>query len=159
MSDAPERIWCRRDWQGKWHEGDWTDIEPGGAEYSEYLRADIAAAREAELRAEVERLTEANREAAMKSLADLGQAQEALDRAIAADAEAARLRGLLDEAREVTMCAASSLAAAISLLERGGKAAKKAAPSDTMFDVMLNDYRTSLEKARAALAKIGGQHE
>ena len=47
---------------------------------------------------------------------------------------------------------AASLAAAISLLEKGGKAAKKAAPSDKMFDQMLRDYRESLDRARQALA-------
>lgn len=45
----------------------------------------------------------------------------------------------------------ASLAAAISLLERTPKA-KKAAPSDKMFDQMLADYRKSLEAARATLA-------
>lgn len=40
---------------------------------------------------------------------------------------------------------AGSLAAAISLLENGSK---KAAPSDKMFDIMLNDYRASLDHAR-----------
>lgn len=45
----------------------------------------------------------------------------------------------------------SSLAAAISLLERGGKAAKKAAPSDKMFDQMLVDYNRALDAARVAL--------
>lgn len=44
---------------------------------------------------------------------------------------------------------AASLAAAISLLEKGGKAAKKAAASDKMFDMMLADYRASLDRARA----------
>ena len=43
---------------------------------------------------------------------------------------------------------AASLAAAISLLERGGK---KAAASDKMFDQMLRDYRASLERARGYL--------
>lgn len=47
---------------------------------------------------------------------------------------------------------AASLAAAISLLEKGGKAAKKAAPSDKMFDQMLRDYQKSLDRARQALA-------
>lgn len=47
---------------------------------------------------------------------------------------------------------AARLAAAISLLERGGKAAKKAAPSDKMFDQMLLDYKKALSDARAALA-------
>lgn len=49
----------------------------------------------------------------------------------------------------------ASLAAAISLLERGGKAAKKAAPSDRMFDQMVKDYKASLERARAALKEAG----
>lgn len=44
----------------------------------------------------------------------------------------------------------ASLAAAISLLERGGK---EAAPSDKMFDQMLTDYRAALEAGRAALRR------
>jgi len=40
----------------------------------------------------------------------------------------------------------ASLAAAVSLLERSPKVA---APSNKMFDIMLNDYRGSLERARA----------
>ena len=50
---------------------------------------------------------------------------------------------------------AASLAAAISLLENGGKAAKRAAASDKMFDQMILDYKASLNRARAALK--GGQ--
>jgi hypothetical protein len=46
---------------------------------------------------------------------------------------------------------AASLIAAISLLERT-PAAKKAAPSDTMFAQMLADYNAALNEARAALA-------
>lgn len=49
---------------------------------------------------------------------------------------------------EVLVSVMASLAAAISLLERGGK---KAAPSDKMFDQMLADYRGSLERARQFL--------
>lgn len=49
--------------------------------------------------------------------------------------------------------AIASLAAAISLLERTPKA-KKAAPSDRMFEQMLCDYRKALEEARAALAPL-----
>jgi hypothetical protein len=48
---------------------------------------------------------------------------------------------------------AASLAAAISLLERGGKSAKKAAASDKMFDQMLADYRKSLADFRAVYAE------
>lgn len=44
--------------------------------------------------------------------------------------------------------ATASLAAAISLLERGGK---KAAPSDTMFEQMLTDYRNALARVRVAM--------
>ena len=103
--------------------------------HSKFVRADIAAAREADLRAEVERLTEerdrlqhdndmslhvvdyqekdierlraeverltaANREAAMQAISDGAQTQEALERAVAAEADRDRLRGLLDVARE-----------------------------------------------------------
>ena len=57
-----------------------------------------------------------------------------------------------DRLREVAVDIAASLAAAISLLERGGKAAKKAAASDKMFDQMMLDYNASLDRARAALA-------
>ena len=42
----------------------------------------------------------------------------------------------------------SSLVAAVSLLERGGK---KAAPSDKMFVQMLKDYSASIERGRAVL--------
>lgn len=44
----------------------------------------------------------------------------------------------------------ASLAAAISLLERTPKA-KSAAPSNTMFEMMLSDYRKALEAGRAAI--------
>lgn len=74
-----------------------------------------------------------------------------------ADEHQAEADALVAAAKGALMQTAASLAAAISLLERGGKAAKKAAPSNTMFDIMLNDYRASLENARATLAKIGGQ--
>ena len=61
--------------------------------------------------------------------------------------------------RDLLIDVAASLAAAISLLERGGKAAKKAAPSDRMFDQMLKDYRASLNSARAALAALPAADE
>ncbi len=58
---------------------------------------------------------------------------------------------IVAEKENAMIACAASLAAAISLLERGGKAAKKAAPSDKMFDQMLLGYKTALELARAAL--------
>lgn len=54
--------------------------------------------------------------------------------------------------QKIAIDVGARLAAAISLLERGGKAAKKAAPSDRMFDQMLVDYKASLERLRTALA-------
>jgi hypothetical protein len=58
------------------------------------------------------------------------------------------------EKRDVLVSVAASLAAAISILERT-PAAKKAAPSNTMFAQMLDDYRASLERARAYLRSPG----
>jgi predicted phage gp36 major capsid-like protein len=58
------------------------------------------------------------------------------------------------KAVEAAVDAGASLAAAISLLERGGR---KAAPSNKMFDQMLVDYRNSLERTRTALAEIEGE--
>jgi len=60
---------------------------------------------------------------------------------------------LIDALVEAQIGAVASLAAAISLLERGGK---KAAPSDKLFAVMLDDYRKSLDGARAVLARAKG---
>ena len=54
----------------------------------------------------------------------------------------------------VDTCA--SLAAAISLLDRGGK---KAAPSNKMFDQMMADYRASLERTRTTLAELKGKKD
>lgn len=48
----------------------------------------------------------------------------------------------------------SHLVAAHSLLKRGGK---KAAASDTMFEVMLRDYEKSFEIGRTILAEAEGQ--
>jgi len=64
------------------------------------------------------------------------------------------LQRQLAEAKAALLDTAASLAASISLLEKGGKAAKKAAPSDRMFDQMVVDYTASLDRARAALAKM-----
>lgn len=53
--------------------------------------------------------------------------------------------------RKVLIHTLASLAASISLLERTPRA-KKAAPSDKMFDQMIADYKAALEQGRAALA-------
>jgi hypothetical protein len=80
-----------------------------------------------------------------RSSTDRMEALEALNHAEVLEAEVERLR-------EALIRTAAHLAAAIDLLERGGKAAKRAAPSDKMFDQMLTDYRNALDDARAALA-------
>ena len=63
-------------------------------------------------------------------------------------AENARLEARVKELEDALVDGAGSLAAAISLLEHGGK---KAAPSDRMFKMMLKDYRKSLKHIRIAL--------
>ncbi len=55
--------------------------------------------------------------------------------------------------REALIHTLASLAASISLLERTPRA-KKAAPSDKMFDQMIADYKAALEQGRAALAAL-----
>lgn len=55
---------------------------------------------------------------------------------------------MTDDEREALTATTTALIAAISLLERGGK---KAAPSNTMFAQMLDDYRQAVEKGRAVL--------
>lgn len=62
----------------------------------------------------------------------------------------------MEELRETLIRTAASLAATISLLERTPQA-KKAAPSNTMFAQMLDDYRASLEAARAVLRSFDKQ--
>ena len=57
-----------------------------------------------------------------------------------------------DTMTEVGIDCAASLAAAISLLERSPK---NAAPSNKMFDQMLDDYRASLERFRRAAQTRG----
>lgn len=56
--------------------------------------------------------------------------------------------------REALKHALASLVAAISLLERTPRA-KKAAPSDKMFDQMIADYKAAIEQGRAALEQEG----
>jgi hypothetical protein len=54
----------------------------------------------------------------------------------------------------------ASLVAAVSLLKNSGKAAKKAAPSDKMFDQMILDYEKAIEQGRDALAQSDAeQHD
>ena len=61
-----------------------------------------------------------------------------------AAASEARIKAL----EEALIKTGASLAAAISLLEHGGR---KAAASDKMFEIMLEDYRAALSEAHALL--------
>ena len=71
-----------------------------------------------------------------------------------AAAELRRLDTLVGELVEVLLDVTASLVAAHSLLQNGGK---KAAASDKMFSLMLNDYEKSFELGRAVLAKAKEQ--
>lgn len=64
-----------------------------------------------------------------------------------------KARGERDRLADALVRTAASLAAAISLLKRGGKEVKKAAASDKMFDQMLVDYNRALDDARKALGE------
>lgn len=54
----------------------------------------------------------------------------------------------IERLRRVVVDVTANLVAAVSLLECGGK---EAAPSDKMFGVMIDDYKKSVERARAAI--------
>lgn len=58
------------------------------------------------------------------------------------------------ELLEASKATLAALVAAVSLLKRGSK---KAAPSNTMFDIMIADYEKAIEAARAAIAKAEGR--
>ena len=73
---------------------------------------------------------------------------DAEQQAIWDDAARAFTASLLARRDRALVGVCASLAAAISLLEHGGK---KAAASDKMFEQMLVDYRASLETGRQAL--------
>lgn len=57
----------------------------------------------------------------------------------------------IDNLESALLSTAASLNAAISLLENGGKAG---APSDKMFEQMIEDYKGSLLNARRALWSV-----
>lgn len=64
--------------------------------------------------------------------------------------------GIVGDMVEALRDTTASLTAAVSLLGRGRKTARLAAPSDKMFDLMLHDYEASLDRARSILSKLGG---
>lgn len=66
----------------------------------------------------------------------------------------ARLIAASPEMLEALKVTTSSLVAAISLLKRGSK---KAAPSNTMFDMMVSDYEMAVELGRTAIINAEGE--
>lgn len=100
MGNAPERIWATED-TAHFGEDRFHSTTPMRG-LTEYLRADIATNREADLRAEVERLTQERDEARGRfndlDLCHMGVAP--CQTLISAHDEAARLRAMLDEALE-----------------------------------------------------------
>jgi hypothetical protein len=155
MKLTDEQITALRDTYDDWRKGQGTD----------YYRIETiqALATEAlESRAEIARL---KTDSTYSSILDVGglvagafaerdiqKLTKERDAAIYALGEWGRKAGTFEarvaELEEVAVDVMASLAAAISLLERGGK---KAAASDKMFAQMLVDYNASLDRARAAL--------
>jgi septal ring factor EnvC (AmiA/AmiB activator) len=132
--------------------------ERGEDETIDSLRQDLSETSDAYQRA-VERSADllAEKEAAEANCATLqaevdgllARERQLIEHRYKIEAENATLQASLDAARKAHIDTTASLAAAVSLLERGGK---KAAPSDKMFAQMLKDYNASLDRARAALS-------
>jgi hypothetical protein len=83
--------------------------------------------------------------AAMATIAE--RSASLLARAEAAEARVAELESGLRGFLAPILSALASLAAAISLLENGGR---RAAPSDKMYLIMLKDYNRALDAGREA---------
>jgi hypothetical protein len=76
--------------------------------------------------------------------------RETLDASAEKSRQITRLTAENERIRTALVSTTASLVAAISLLNRGGK---KAAPSDRMFTMMLDDYQKTVLEARAALTQ------
>lgn len=66
----------------------------------------------------------------------------------------ARLIATSPEMLEALKATTAHLIAAVSLLKRGSK---KAAPSDTMFNMMIADREKAIEQGRAIISKAEGR--
>ena len=108
----------------------------------------------AQLEAENKRLNEQMDAIEEMGTESLNALPDCLMRLAPALVENDELKAKLAKAVEAAIDTGASLAAAISLLERGGK---KAAPSNKMFDQMMVDYRASLERTRNTLAELKGE--
>ena len=155
----PETIWAWRYYDrdepmalGEWYT---QDVGLVGSE-TEYIRADIADARVAaayDAAAELacERLSDSwswdDEDFLSCVIADL---KRHIIKAGPTQNAKAALEAVRREERQFGIPVAAALAAAISLLERGGK---QAAASDKMFDQMLTDYQRALNDYRALIDK------
>ena len=131
--DAPERIWA---FYSEVFGTAWFSHVDDGA--TEYLRADVAAAREDDLRAEVERLSE---EVLVQS-----------ELHIAAIGEATRLRALLDEARPVLEEAAAVAHRAFVAANMEAANAGPTHPLKRQLDAWRVRCLNADQRARATLA-------
>lgn len=158
MGELPERIWLLP-FDGE--QVAWCDQpDPSGqgheADATEYLRADISAAREAALRAEVERLTQ-ERDEARSRFNDIDlcrMASAPCDTLLRSYAERDRLRGLLDEAVAGLEPFGTYLATHPFDLDNHGNPV-----SDDQGCGWVYLTAGQFRRARATLAKIGGQHD
>ena len=164
---APEKIWIEDEFgeghEDQWQYGSW-DCRNAYDYVHEYIRADIADARvaaayeaaaqevdcgckcrDAVLAAE----TKVDRWYACAQSTCAAMSARDIRALTPADAKAA-LEAVRREERQFGIPVAAALAAAISLLERGGK---QAAASDKMFDQMLTDYQRALNDYRALINK------
>ena len=164
---APEKIWIEDEFgeghEDQWQYGSW-DCRNAYDYVHEYIRADIADARVAAAYEAAAQEVDCGckcRDAVLAAETKVDRwyacaqstcaAMSARDiRALTPDDAKATLEAVRREERQFGIPVAAALAAAISLLERGGK---QAAASDKMFDQMLTDYQRALDDYRALIDK------
>lgn len=119
----------------QWTDGDQEQSRSNAACEALYSQIESLEAENADLKSRLDAYAQASR-----NTADLHQA--------AHNKTITPLREENARLRKVLTSTAANLAAAISLLEHGGK---QAAPSNNMFNQMILDYKNSLQRARDVL--------
>lgn len=103
----------------------------------------------------VRAVMECHREELRRALAERDDARAEITRLTVERDEARRD---LAEVREVCIDCVASLVASISLMncaEENNRKPSRAAPSNTMFKMMVGDYERSVDRARALLSRLG----